>query len=78
MQVSNQNIFNQGMSQIENKGEALNKKMEEMLSSGKDISPESMLQIQFEMGQYNALVEGISTITKSLNDTAKSLAQRAG
>ena len=37
-----------------------------------------MLNIQFYMGQYNALLEMTSTVSKSLTDMMKTLAQRTG
>ena len=36
----------------------------------------ALIELQFEMGQYNALVELTSNIGKSITDTAKSLAQK--
>ncbi|MBR6625513.1 MAG: type III secretion protein [Mailhella sp.] len=41
------------------------------------ISQEEMLMIQFEIGQYNAMVEMLSSISKSLTDMMKTLAQRS-
>ena len=37
-----------------------------------------MLDLQFKMGRFNAMVEATSSVTKGLTDTAKTLAQRAG
>ena len=41
------------------------------------ISQEQMLVIQFEIGQYNAMVEMLSSVSKSLTDMMKTLAQRS-
>ena len=41
------------------------------------ISQEEMLVLQFEIGQYNAMVEMLSSISKSLTDMMKTLAQRS-
>jgi len=41
------------------------------------ISQEEMLVVQFEIGQYNAMVEMLSSISKSLTDMMKTLAQRS-
>lgn len=46
--------------------------------NGDDLDPMQMLQLQFEMGKFNAMVEATSSVTKGLTDTAKTLAQRAG
>ncbi|HJD98155.1 EscF/YscF/HrpA family type III secretion system needle major subunit [Mailhella massiliensis] len=35
------------------------------------------MSLQFEIGQYNTLMEALSTVTKSMTDMMKSLAQRA-
>ena len=46
---------------------------------GKDeVSPEDMMALQFEVGQYNAMLESLSSVTKSMTDMMKSLAQRTG
>ncbi len=70
-------LFNSGIDNVGKRGEALQAKMNDLLSQD-EISTEDMLVIQFEMGQYNALLESLSTVTKSLTDSLKSLAQRAG
>ncbi|WP_022665959.1 EscF/YscF/HrpA family type III secretion system needle major subunit [Desulfospira joergensenii] len=45
---------------------------------GEDLDPMQMLDLQFKMGRFNAMVEAASSVTKGLTDTAKTLAQRAG
>ncbi len=70
------NFFNNNMDAISNKGAELEKQMQ-AISDGGEVGPEQMLALQFEMGQYNALLESISTVTKSLTDSMKSIAQRA-
>lgn len=75
--INVQNFFNNSLQSIHDKGEQLQAKMQELQNSGQNISQEQMLQLQFEMGQYNALLEAISTVTKSLTDSMKSIAQRA-
>ena len=58
-------LFNSGLDSISSKGKDLQAKMTEML--GKD-----------EVGQYNAMLESLSSVTKSMTDMMKSLAQRTG
>lgn len=70
-------LCNQGLDNVGEKGKALQAKMEALLSQ-ETVSPEQMMQIQFEMGQYNATLEALSSVTKSLTDMLKSLSQRAG
>ena len=51
--------------------------MTEMLSKD-EVSPEDMMALKFEVGQYNAMLESLSSVTKSMTDMMKSLAQRTG
>ena len=55
----------------------LNEEIKQSLS-GDDLDPMQMLDLQFKMGKFNAMVEATSSVTKGLTDTAKTLAQRAG
>jgi type III secretion protein F len=71
-------IFKDGLSGIGAKSADLQAKMAEAMQSADGISQEKMLTLQFEMGQYNALIESLSTVTKSMTDMLKSLAQRTG
>ena len=61
---------------INKAGESLSKEMDTLLSSGTEISQSQMLQLQYEIGQYNAMLEIVSTVSKSLTDMMKTLAQR--
>ena len=70
-------MFDQSLQSIEQRGASLNTKMNDLLADGKEISNEQMIQLQFEVGQYNALMESLSTVTKSMTDMMKSLAQRS-
>lgn len=70
-------LFNTGVDSISKRGEALQAEMTKLLNQ-EEVSPEDMLAVQFEMGQYNAMLESLSTVTKSLTDSLKSLAQRSG
>ena len=62
---------------ISSKGSDLNARMENLLASGEELSNEDMISLQFEVGQYNAMMEALSTVTKSMTDMMKSLAQRS-
>lgn len=70
-------VFNKGISSVNEKGKELQAKMNALMGQ-ENISPEDMMAIQFEMGQYNALLESLSSVTKSLTDSLKSVAQRSG
>ena len=69
-------MFENTLQGISTKGSDLNAKMQE-LSDGSELSNEQMISLQFEIGQYNAMMEALSTVTKSMPDMMKSLAQRS-
>ena len=52
-------------------------KMDQISASG-EVDQMQLLELQFAMGQYNAKLETISSVTKSIQDMLKSLAQRTG
>ncbi|MGN1208705.1 MAG: EscF/YscF/HrpA family type III secretion system needle major subunit [Duodenibacillus sp.] len=64
-------------STVKNKAEDLQAKMTELKGADGNISQEDMLVMQFEINQYNMLLEMSSTVSKSITDEAKQLAQRA-
>jgi type III secretion protein F len=69
-------MFDKTLQGVAAKGATLNEKME-ALSKGDKLSQEDMVSLQFQVGQYNAMMESLATVTKSLTDMVKSLAQRA-
>ena len=69
-------MFENTLQGISTKGSDLNAKME-ALGEGSELSNEQMISLQFEIGQYNAMMEALSTVTKSMTDIMKSLAQRS-
>lgn len=69
-------MFSQSLNKVGEKGSNLNARMSE-IAQGDQISNEQMISLQFEIGQYNMLMEALSTITKSLTDMMKSIAQRS-
>ena len=76
---SNLNIndmFSRMTEQISSKSTDLMSKMND-LSQKDSLDTTDMFALQFEIGQYNAMLEATSTITKSLTDEAKQIAQRA-
>ena len=81
-------MFYSTIDSIITRGETLSEKIEDLTKvtqgGGPDgtgvssaISQEEMLVVQFEIGQYNAMVEMLSSISKSLTDMMKTLAQRS-
>ncbi|MDR3175530.1 MAG: EscF/YscF/HrpA family type III secretion system needle major subunit [Desulfovibrio sp.] len=70
-------MFQSGTASISNKGAELQAKMDQ-ISGQENLGPDELLSLQFEMGQYTALMEATSTVTKSVTEMLKSLAQRTG
>ena len=70
-----QAMFNTMASTIEQKGKDLNAQLNAIQDG--NMSQEEMLSMQFQINQYNMLLEATSTISKSMTDEAKQLAQRA-
>ena len=62
---------------INKAGNALSTQMKDLLEPEAEIGQAQMLQLQFEIGQYNAMLEMVSTVSKSLTDMMKTLAQRS-
>lgn len=70
-------MFQSGTDSISSKGTNLQTKLSELGKKG-ELGPEELLPLQFEMGQYTALMEATSSVTKSITEMLKSLAQRTG
>ena len=68
-----------GMDSMAGQAEELKNQMGKIseLDSSEDKQT-ALLEIQFEMGQYNAIIELTSNLVKSLSDSIKSVAQKAG
>lgn len=62
---------------LDSSSKLLNQQINNALD-GNEVDPTEMLQLQFNMGRYNAMVEATSSVVKGLTDTAKTLAQRSG
>lgn len=76
--ITIKNAFDNLWSKADESANSLLGEINTSLSEGKDLDPMQMLQLQFNMGRFNAMVEATSSVTKGLTDTAKTLAQRAG
>ena len=75
--INMQQVFNNGLAGLDKDGQALQSKIDAISAKG-EVSQSELLQLQWSMGQYNAKLETISSVTKSMNDMLKSLAQRTG
>jgi type III secretion protein F len=70
-------MFNAGLDSITKKGDQIQAKMDEMLNQDK-VDQTALMQLQFQIGIYNTMVETLSNVTKNVTDSMKSLAQRTG
>lgn len=62
---------------INTAGTDLSERIKGLIGLGDELDQGTMLQVQFEVGQYNAMLEMVSTVSKSLTDMMKTLAQRS-
>jgi type III secretion protein F len=69
-------IVNDGISFVQNGANDLKAKMADIRSGNVEDQATAMIELQFSLGQYNMFVEATSNISKSITDTAKSLAQK--
>ena len=69
-----------GISALQNRMDqqkaTLESAIEKVGSSTGEDQQKDMIMLQFQLGQYNAMVETVSNITKSMTDMLKSLAQK--
>ena len=70
-------MFRNATAGLDKDGQALQSKIDAISGKG-EVSQAELLQLQYSMGQYNAKLETISSVTKSMQDMLKSLAQRTG
>ena len=75
MSLNINEVFSQFQSSICSVGNDLSEKLNSF--DGKSMSQEEMLEMQFLVNQYNCMLETASTVSKSLTDEAKQIAQRS-
>lgn len=68
-------LFQNATDGLNKEGAAIQDKMNQ-ISASDEIDQMELLELQFAMGQYNAKLETISSVTKSIQDMLKTLAQR--
>ncbi|MDR0379890.1 MAG: EscF/YscF/HrpA family type III secretion system needle major subunit [Candidatus Accumulibacter sp.] len=64
------------MGTVQNRSSTLEKEINEKVGNGDQLEQQDLLKMQFEIGQYNALIETASSIGKGVTDMLKTLAQR--
>ncbi|HAR80305.1 MAG TPA: type III secretion protein [Succinivibrionaceae bacterium] len=69
-----------GISALQNRMDqqkaSLESAIAQVSNGGSGDQQKDMIMLQFQLGQYNAMVETVSNITKSMTDMLKSLAQK--
>lgn len=70
-------MFSKATAGLDRDGKTLQSKIDAISSKG-EVSQTELLQLQYAMGQYNAKLETLSSVLKSIQDMLKSLAQRTG
>ena len=75
--ISNINVGNfvsQGMDKIDGMAAKLEAKMQEMTASGKEMNPQDLLMLQYEMGQYQSLLTAMNNTVSSIQGQMKEMA----
>ena len=75
MSLTINEVFYQFQSSICSVGHDLSEKLNSF--DGRGRRQEEMLEMQLLVNQYNCMLETASTVSKSLTDEAKQIAQRA-
>lgn len=69
-------LFSKVYESISTQGKSLTDSMD-ALSNGAQLNDQDLLKMQFQVNQYNTMLEMASTVSKALVDEAKQIAQRA-
>ena len=72
-------VVDTGIQNLEDRAKNIKDEIEKIQQPGLSQEEQTsiMLRTQFKLGQYNAIVELTSNITKNVSDTAKSISQKA-
>lgn len=70
-------LFTTCVTDLNTYGTALEERIKDLSEDGATIDQTDMLEVQFYIGQYNAMLEMVSSVSKSLTDMMKTLAQRS-
>lgn len=70
------NAVNTGFDSISNWSQEIQSQMTKISEGKVEDQTMAMMQVQFEIGQYNAMLEMTSNITKTISDALKSVAQK--
>lgn len=65
-----------GLDNLDARTQSLQARMDEIANMSSEDQQTAMLEMQFEIGQYNTMVELTSNITKTISDALKSVSQK--
>ena len=72
--ISIDNFVSKGLDKIDTMGRALDARMDAISSSTEELSQEDLLQLQYEMGQYQALLSALNSTVSALQSQMKEMA----
>ena len=72
--VSVNDFMNNGLQKIDKMGSDLDARMNAITSSSEELSQEDLLQLQYEMGQYQALISALNSTVSALQSQMKEMA----
>jgi len=72
--ISIGNFMSRGMDKVDGMTSTLDAKMQEITAGGKELSPQDMLALQYEMGQYQAFMTALNNTISSMQGQMKEMA----
>ena len=72
--ISINEFMSSGLKKIDSMGAALDARMDAISANGEEMSQEDLLQLQYEMGQYQALITALNSTVSSLQSQMKEMA----
>ena len=68
-------FISKGMENVDGMSTKLNAKMQEIVASGAEMKQEDLLVLQYEMGQYQAMMTALNNTVHAIQSQVKELAQ---
>ena len=72
--ISVNDFMARGLQQIDNMGAKLDQTMNEITQQGEELSQEDLLNLQYEMGQYNAFITAMNNTVSAIQGQLKEMA----
>ncbi|MDR2892005.1 MAG: type III secretion protein [Deltaproteobacteria bacterium] len=68
------NFLSKGMDSIDSMGTDLQAKMQEITASGQELKPQDLAMLNYQMGQYQALMTTLNSTVGSIQGHMKEMA----